>query len=59
MDIWFISDTHFGHTNMIAYENRPFSSTEQMNEVLIENWNKVLNQMILFITLETYFYAAL
>jgi calcineurin-like phosphoesterase family protein len=40
--IFFSSDHHFGHNNIIRYCNRPFSSTEEMNEKLIENWNKVV-----------------
>ena len=40
---FFTSDTHFGHANIIRLCNRPFQNVEEMNEVLIENWNKVVS----------------
>lgn len=43
MKTFFTSDTHFFHTNVIGFCNRPFGSVEHMNEILIKNWNSVVS----------------
>lgn len=40
--IFFTSDTHFNHANIIKYCNRPFRDIKEMNIALIDNWNKVV-----------------
>ena len=37
--IWFASDYHFCHANVIKYDERPFKNVDEMHEALIENWN--------------------
>lgn len=43
-NIWFISDTHFGHAKILEFEKeaRPFSCLEEMHEVMIDRWNSVV-----------------
>ena len=36
------SDTFFGRPSIIDIAKRPFSSIEEMNESLLDNWNKVV-----------------
>jgi calcineurin-like phosphoesterase family protein len=42
MTIWFTSDMHFGHANIITYSRRPFRDLDHMHGELIERWNEVV-----------------
>lgn len=45
---WLISDTHFGHRNILTFMRsdstplRSFDSIEEMDEAIIDNWNRVV-----------------
>ena len=40
--VFFTSDTHFCHANVVEYSERPFKDVDEMNETLIQNWNAVV-----------------
>ncbi len=46
--IFVISDTHFGHANILTFKRedgtplRSFSGVEEMDETMVENWNRVV-----------------
>lgn len=48
MTIFVVSDTHFGHKNFLNFTNedgtkiRPFSSVEEVDQLMIDNWNRVV-----------------
>jgi len=42
--IWFTSDLHINHENIIKYCKRPFSSIDEMNEGLVERWNSKVSE---------------
>jgi calcineurin-like phosphoesterase family protein len=41
--IWLTSDTHFDDEKTLIYRYRPFDNVEEMNDTLVENWNKCVN----------------
>lgn len=47
-NLFVISDTHFGHANILSFKRedgsplREFSSVEEMDEHMIERWNSVV-----------------
>ena len=40
----YISDLHIGHKNIITYDSRPFGSMEEMNGIIIKNWNAAVGK---------------
>lgn len=41
---WFSADEHYGHKNIIKYCKRPFNNIEEMDEILILNFNSVVGK---------------
>jgi len=44
MEIYFTSDLHLGHENIIRLTNRPFVCVEDMNNKLIHNYNSIVHK---------------
>ena len=44
MTIWITSDTHFNHRNIVDLQGRPFANVDEMNECMIENWNRTVGK---------------
>ena len=40
---FYISDWHYGHANVIHFDNRPFKTVEEMNGELIRRWNSIVS----------------
>ena len=40
---YYIADSHFGHTNVIKFDERPFADVEEMDRVMIKRWNEVVS----------------
>lgn len=40
---YLIGDLHLDHENIIRYCARPFVDVDEMNQVLVDNWNRIVN----------------
>lgn len=41
---FYIADCHFGHKNILLFDNRPFGDLEQMEEVMVMLWNATVRK---------------
>jgi len=41
--IYFISDTHFGHANILKHDNRPFATIGEHDRTLLNNINETVS----------------
>lgn len=56
-NLWFTSDLHFGHRNVIKFCNRPFTNEKEMGQALIQNWNNVVGDNdIVFVLGDTFWF---
>lgn len=44
LNVFIIADTHFGDSNIITYEKRPFLNIEDMDNHIIDSWNKIVEE---------------
>ena len=42
--VWFTADLHMFHSNILWMNKRPFKTVEEMNNYIIEMWNKQVNE---------------
>lgn len=43
MTIYFTSDLHLGHKNILKLSNRPFGEIEHHDDTIIDNYNKIVS----------------
>ena len=43
-NVFFTSDTHFSHANIIKYCDRPYKSVDEMDEDIIRRWNETVKK---------------
>lgn len=54
-NIYVISDTHFGHWFANWFWTRPYKNLKQMNEGIIDNWNKIVTNEDIIIIVGDFF----
>lgn len=46
--IFLVSDLHLDHASIINYCHRPFVDVEEMNQILVSNWNNTIGDNIVY-----------
>lgn len=41
-NFWLVSDTHFGHKELVKYVRKDYKTPDEMNEQIIKDWNEVI-----------------
>lgn len=54
--IFFSSDQHFGHRNVLRFCKRPFENEKIMGQALIDNWNNVVSNDDIVVTMGDLFW---
>lgn len=40
---FYLADWHYGHANILAYDDRPFRTVDEMNAALVDRWNHAVS----------------
>jgi calcineurin-like phosphoesterase family protein len=54
---FYISDIHYGHNNILCFDNRPFKDIDEMNEELVRRWNSVVTSDDIIYVLGDFFWC--
>lgn len=50
-NVFFTSDFHLFHTNVLRFDNRPFTDVYEMHDVITNNWNSIVkpNDVVIYL----------
>lgn len=54
--IFFSSDQHFGHRNVLRFCGRPYGDEKEMAKALIDNWNSVVTNDDIVVSMGDFFW---
>lgn len=54
--IFFSSDQHFGHRNVLKFCGRPYRDEKEMGQALIDNWNSVVTNDDIVVSMGDFFW---